>query len=83
MVPMSTSRQRREVSADDPLQADRHAERISPEEFGRLVKGFYGTKTVIFDRPFAKSRDLLVSIAHRGGRFRLHDGKARGRGRNL
>jgi hypothetical protein len=52
---MSASRHKREVSAGGPPPANPHAERISPEAFGRLVKGFYGTKTVIFDRPFAEA----------------------------
>jgi hypothetical protein len=52
---MSALRRRREGSAEDGPPANPHAERISPEEFGRLVKGFYGTRTLIFDRPFAEA----------------------------
>jgi hypothetical protein len=32
-----------------------HAERVSAEEFGRLVKEFYGTRTLLFDRVFAEA----------------------------
>jgi hypothetical protein len=32
-----------------------HAERVSPEELGRLVKEFYGTRTLVFDRAFAEA----------------------------
>src|SRR4051794_21264251 len=32
-----------------------HAERISAEEFGRLVKAFYGTRTLVFDRALAEA----------------------------
>lgn len=32
-----------------------HAERFSRDEFDRLVKGFYGTKTLVCDRPFAEA----------------------------
>lgn len=32
-----------------------HAEHITPGEFGHLVKEFYGTRTLIFDRSFAEA----------------------------
>jgi hypothetical protein len=51
---MSTTRHRR-ASGDDVPQANPHAEQISPEEFGRLVKDFYGTRTLLFDRQFAEA----------------------------
>jgi hypothetical protein len=51
---MSTTRHR-SGSGDDVSQANPHAERISPEEFGRLVKDFYGTRTLLFDRQIAEA----------------------------
>jgi len=48
--------------ADRP--ANPHAERISPDEFGRLVRGHYGTKTLIFDKAFAE-RVLEFNTANR------------------
>jgi hypothetical protein len=50
---MSTTRHRSGSGGD--VQGNPHAKRISPEEFGRLVKSFYGTKTVLFDRQFAEA----------------------------
>jgi hypothetical protein len=44
------SRLREGGMADNP-----HAGRISPEELDRLVMDFYGTKTLVFDRPFAEA----------------------------
>src|ERR1700761_391191 len=40
---------------EDSVVENPHAERISPEAFDRLVKDFYGTKTLLFDRPFAEA----------------------------
>jgi hypothetical protein len=51
---MSTTRHR-SGSGNDVSQANPHAERISAEELGHLVKNFYGTKTLLFDRPFAEA----------------------------
>jgi hypothetical protein len=62
---MSTTRHRSGGSGD-VSQANPHAERISPEEFGRLVKNFYGTKTVLFDRQFAE-----VVLAYNTGNRRV------------
>jgi hypothetical protein len=42
-------------SADDREPTNPHAERISVKELGRLVINFYGTKTLVFDRPFAEA----------------------------
>jgi hypothetical protein len=62
---MSTTRHR-SGGGDDVSQANPRAERISPEEFGRLVKNFYGTKTVLFDRQFAE-----VVLAYNTGNRRV------------
>lgn len=35
--------------------ANPFAERVTPEEFGRLVHDFYGTKTLVFDRAMAEA----------------------------
>lgn len=40
------------------------AERIAPEEFGRLVADFYGTRTLLFDRAFAEEV-LKLNTANR------------------
>jgi hypothetical protein len=40
---------------NDQLALNPHAERITAEEFGRLVKSFYGTRTLVFDRVMAEA----------------------------
>jgi hypothetical protein len=64
---MSTTRHRR-ASGDDVSQANPHAEQISTEEFGRLVKAFYGTRTLLFDRQFAEA----VLVYNTGNRRVTH-----------
>jgi hypothetical protein len=52
---MSATSRRGDRSQDDAPRVNPHAERISPEEFERLVQEFYGTKTLLFDRAFAEA----------------------------
>jgi hypothetical protein len=52
---VSGGRHRRDDSAEDRPQENPHAERISTAELDRLVRNFYGTKTLIFDRPLAEA----------------------------
>jgi hypothetical protein len=52
---MSATQRRRDGGADARPPANPHAERISSGELGRLAKILYGTKTLIFDRPFAEA----------------------------
>jgi hypothetical protein len=51
---MSASQPRAEGDDTRPA-ANPHAERISAEELARLVRDFYGTRTLVFDRPFAEA----------------------------
>ncbi len=51
---MSATRHRPE-GGEVVQQTNPHAQRITPEEFGLLVKDFYGTKALAFDRPFAEA----------------------------
>jgi hypothetical protein len=67
---MSTTRHR-SGSGDDVSQANPHAEQISTEEFGRLVKDFYGTRTVLFDRQFAEAVLVYNTGNRRVGRRKL------------
>jgi hypothetical protein len=46
---------RNQVAVDGALGINPHAERITAEEFGRLVKAFYGTKTLLFDKTMAEA----------------------------
>lgn len=57
-------KRRREAPDLAERPANPHAERISPDEFGRLVRGHYGTKTLIFDKAFAE-RVLEFNTANR------------------
>lgn len=41
--------------SDSRAAKNPHAERIAAEEFGRLVREFYGTRTLLFDRAFAEA----------------------------
>jgi hypothetical protein len=52
---MVATQGRDELAKEVAPQTNPHAERISPEAFGRLVDKFYGTKTLVFDRPFAEA----------------------------
>jgi hypothetical protein len=61
---MSVMRQSRDGGAEDQPQANPHAERISATAFDALVKNFYGTKTLIFDRPLAEAA-LVYNTANR------------------
>jgi hypothetical protein len=45
--------------SDGPAKVNPHAERIDADGFARLVGGFYGTKTFVFDRALAEA--ALVS----------------------
>jgi hypothetical protein len=52
---MSTTQRRGEERGHRAPPTNPRAERITPEEFGRLVQQFYGTKILIFDPPFAEA----------------------------
>ncbi len=41
--------------SDNRPRTNPHAEWLSPTEFGKLVKSFYGTRTLMFDKPMAEA----------------------------
>jgi hypothetical protein len=52
---MSGTQRRRSESNDIRQVTNPHAAWIAPEEFGRLVTDFYGTRTLMFDRAMAEA----------------------------
>jgi hypothetical protein len=52
---MTATQRRGNLAKEVAPQANPHAERVSPDALGRIINEFYGTKTLIFDRPFAEA----------------------------